>query len=407
VKKDIISSSVYTFFQYGFNFFSQIYLARILLPETYGQYAILIAYGAIINILSSFSFNESYIQAEEKENTFDYIFKITGFLIIVRLILYIVFFLIAATFIDKNEIIYLIIIVSVKLFMPFNNIFLTRYDKAYGVNYSSKILLIFSSISMLVTIFFALNGFGIWSLILREILPIIFTFIFFYKKIWLSIKNISKSEKLSFDGVKPFFNYSTKYYLSQITETSFFKVPILIIDYFYSSTIVSYFYQMMYLVNVPIRFLNHFNQKIAFFYFSKNKNNDLFFFKNLKLILTINVLSVPFVLLFYLIPETTINIVLGENWINGASILKYLSILVIFISLYNLFQSYLYSINKIKTIIFSSLIGIVIFATGGMILGNQNFNVSSIIVLYTIVHGILCSILFYSFWRNFKLKNST
>ena len=70
INKDIFSSSVYTYAQYIISGLGQIYIARILVPEIYGHYALIISYVTIFELISSFSFNESYIQSEEKKRDF-------------------------------------------------------------------------------------------------------------------------------------------------------------------------------------------------------------------------------------------------------------------------------------------------------------------------------------------------
>lgn len=177
-KKEVISSlwwkMLERFLSQGMGLLVQIILARLLMPSDFGCMAIMVA---IINYLGVFVQSGLSTTIIQRKNLDDEdVSSLLSVSLCLALILYILLFFLApmiGAYYNMNEIIWPIRILSLNLFLAaLSSIqigILSRHMK-FRVIFLRNILAIF--LSGVISIIMALNGFGIWALVVYSLLNI-------------------------------------------------------------------------------------------------------------------------------------------------------------------------------------------------------------------------------------------
>ena len=156
----------------GIQFIVQLVLARLLLPEDYGLLSLVAIFISIANVFVQSGFNTALIQKKDADDIdFSSIFYLS---LGIATIIYILIFLgspIVANFYRKPELTIVLRILAVTLFFgAFNSIQNAVIAKGMQFNKLFYSSLGSSIISGIIGIILAYSGFGVWALVLQQVL---------------------------------------------------------------------------------------------------------------------------------------------------------------------------------------------------------------------------------------------
>ena len=213
-------------------------LARLLTPADYGLIGMITVFFAISYVFIDSGFGLAYIQkkdADELDASTIFYFNL-----LVSALLYVVLWFTApliANFYDENQLISLIRVMSVVLILnSFSIIQLTKLNKRIEFKQKSIIILISAVLGSTCGIIAALLGFGVWSLVIQEVVRATIKGIglwFFVKWRPLWCFNIN--------SLKSMFSFSSWVFLMGIFTTIFDNLYTLVIGKFFSASQLGFF----------------------------------------------------------------------------------------------------------------------------------------------------------------------
>ena len=403
LKLDIFHSLFLTYIKFFMNICGQIYFAKSLASEVFGSYALLISYVAIFDILTSFNFNDSYIQLKENKSSFLKILNLTFYLVIIKFFIGIIFFITFVLLFSPSNQLYLLIIILSKIINPFNKIYLTYLDKSISVSQTPKFILFSNFLGLGIGIILLNYNFGLLSIIIKEIFPHFFIFIIFLPKIVSGLLEQSFSLSKLIKKSKGIIVFSKDVYFSRAAELLYYKIPNIIVEHIYGTMILGYLHQIIYFLNALGRILHTINERLLYFFLSKFKNDSektkmLF---NSSVVLTLT-LSLPLSISFYFFSYEIIFFILGENWTNAHLILKYSSLYVVSINLFNILQSYFLSIREAIIITKVYILGSIIMFALIAFVYFLNLNTDYLGLLYSLPSSFI--FLYLLITKNFLLE---
>jgi len=240
------------------NFVVTIILARLLLPEQFGLIGMIAIFIAISKALLGVGFVSSLIRTKEVNNV-DYstVFFVN---LISSVVLYGILFIAApfiAWFFGQNILVELIRVLGMILIInAFSLVQSAKLNKALKFKTQFKLIVPSLIISAVVSIWMAYNGFGVWSLIAKDLVFALLATIqlWWYAK-WVP-SFIFNKEKLWYH-----FNFGYKLTLTAIINTTFDNLYNIIIGKYFSATQLGYFTRARSLEQMPSGFFyNAFNR---------------------------------------------------------------------------------------------------------------------------------------------------
>jgi O-antigen/teichoic acid export membrane protein len=316
LKNKTITGVLWSAFDNGINqiiqFVVGIILARILSPKEFGLIGMLTIFIVLSEIFINSGFSQALIRKKdcgEKDYNTAFIFNL-----FTSLIFYFLLFICApwiSDFYHQPELTQIIRIIGIILFInAFSIVQEAILIKKVNFKLQAKITLISSVFSGAISIWIAVSGFGVWSLVAKTLLGGFFrtSLLWVYNK-WLPSGWISK------DSFRKMFYFGYKLLASSVINTTYQNLYYLVIGKFFSVIDLGYFTRADHFTKLPSQTLTKSLQRVAFPVLSeiqedlpRLKNGYQKFirvtmFFNANIMLTLAALATPFVLGL-----------LGEKW---------------------------------------------------------------------------------------------
>jgi teichuronic acid exporter len=316
------------FGQQGIQFITSILLARLLLPEDFGLIAMVYIIIAMGNSFIDSGFQKALIQKKEltsldKSSVFYFNVFIA---IIVSSIIFISAPLIG-TFYNRGELIQIVRILSlVFLFSSFGLVqdaLLARtlqFKQIFTINTLSSIL------AGTISIIMALNGLGVWSLVVLNIgstlLRTIFLWLF---SVW------RPSRLFSLISLKAMFAFGSSLFFVSITNAIFTNLYQVLIGKFYSADSLGYYSRARNLSMYPVTLVTSVVSQVSFPVFSKlqNDENKLGEYVHKSLIL-LTIVTFPLMIGLIVISRPLILLLLTEKWLHSVQYFQLLCLVGMF-----------------------------------------------------------------------------
>lgn len=308
-------------------------MARLLSPNDFGMYAIVILVVNFSNVLINGGFMQALIQKEKvTQEHYSTVFWVS---ILVSVIIYLVFFFLApllAGFFNQPTLVkYFRVVSLVIFFVPINVVTTTILNRKFDFKSPAIIILTSCTASGIAGILMALNGFGIWALIAQNIVLQAFMTTGF----WIAAK--WRPELLfSNKAFTSLFSYGSKILISDVIDFSFRNIYTVVIGKFFSTKELGYYNRANSFPNVINNIFTSVLGKVSFVSLSSLQNdiNKLrsSFIRTIKLQAF---LLLPAMMVFALISDSFIEIVLTKKWL---PIVPYIKILCISLSFYALMK---------------------------------------------------------------------
>jgi O-antigen/teichoic acid export membrane protein len=382
----------------GIQFIIQIILARLLMPEDYGVIVIISVFISIATVFVQTGISTSLIQ---KKNV-DEIDLSSSLLIsiIIALIMYFILFIFApiiATFYNMHVLKIVLRILSLTLFFgAINSIQIAIISR--------KMLfkkLFFSSlgsiiISGTVGIFLAFYGFGIWALVIQQLInQFTITMILWFTLKW------RPQYKFSLVRIKELFNFGWKILASSLIDTFYNNLRSLIIGKIYDSKQLGYYNRGQQFPSLIVTNLNGSIQSVMLPALS-SKQEDLIVIKGMvrRSIKISSYLVFPAMIGLAVIAEPMVKVLLTDKWLPAV---PFLQIYCLSYSLWPIHTANLQAINALgKSEIFLKL-EIIKKVIGFVILFTSLYFGLYAIALGSIVSGLVSA--FINAYPNKKLFN--
>lgn len=220
------------------SFISGIVLARLLSPADYGSIGMLAIFMSLAQVFIDAGFGSALIQKKQPTQT-DYS-TVFYFNIVMSLVLYVVLYFsapIIASFYHMNILCDILRVQGVVLFIySLNVIQQNQIRKNLQFKKLSKISISTSIIALLITVAMAYSGFGVWSLVVQNILAALIPCIFF----WITTK-WHPTWEYSWDSFKELFNFGAFMFLTHLFEAFSSKVSGLLIGRWFNSDTMGYY----------------------------------------------------------------------------------------------------------------------------------------------------------------------
>ena len=240
------------------NFIISVVLARLLLPEQFGLIGMIAIFIAISRALIDGGFVSSLIRTKDADDV-DYstVFFVN---LASSFFLYILLFIAApfiAEFYHQDILVKLIRVLGLILIInAFSLVQSVKLNKALQFKTQFKLQLPSLVISALISIWMAYNGYGVWSLVAKDILYALFATI----QLWYYAK---WTPSFIFDRVKFYyhFNFGYKLSLTSIINTTFNNLYLIIIGKYFSAAQLGFYTRARSLEQLPSEFFfNAFNR---------------------------------------------------------------------------------------------------------------------------------------------------
>lgn len=308
-----------------FQIIVNVILARLLLPENFGLAMIVIAIIQTVVIISEVGFGQAIIQKKEINNSH----LTTSFFIniLISFILSIIVFILSdyiAGFYNEVKLVGLIAFSSLIIIIKmFSSVQIAYNERKFNFSLIIKIQIMAIFCGSFFKILFALNGFGIWSIIYGEMInqAIISILIWFYSS-WYPQISLFKIKSL-----KEIFGFGSKLTVINLFNMVSSKLDILLIAKLVSSSFVGiYSLSLVFISFIPTQ-VNSVVQKVMYPTFSSFQNNNIklqcIYLDSCKYI---SLISLPIVIGIGLISNEFINIFLGTKWLESVILIQILVI---------------------------------------------------------------------------------
>lgn len=308
----------------GITFLTTIVLSRILLPEDFGLLAMINVVIVVANIFVDFGFNTSLIQKKDiKEEHYSSVFIFN--LIIAAFMSLILFFgaEIIARFYNNDLIEDLARVMSlVFIFNAIAAIIRTKIYKELDFKSLSIGSVLGGLFGGIIGITMAINGYGVWSLVVQTFsIIIINTSYLFFKSKWIPKIQF----KLKY--LKELWGFSFRIFISTIIGSIYGQLDNLIIGKLFAPSSLGYYYRAKSMESFMFEFSSRSVLSVMFPIMSSvNDNKPYFNSIVLKSFHVLSFFSISLLGLLYIISYDIIVILLSEKWIPSVNFFKLLLI---------------------------------------------------------------------------------
>lgn len=339
-------SSIQRFGGLAIGFISNIVLARMLRPEDYGIIALIMVFVGMADVLVDGGLGNALIQKKNIcQKDISTVFTTN---------LLVSFVLFALIFISAPAIAAFVRIEHFDLLLRVEAIIILL-KALYVVHFSmtnrdmefkklAKIQLSCSLISTIIAITLAATGFGVWSLIIRNISLDVFALLFYY-----IIKKIPLSFAIYKESFKQLFSYGIFVAIANLAESLYANILSFILGKKFSVKELGYYNQAHSLEQIPVYSITSILNQVFFPFLSKEQSN---LGKMRKDVLDSTRVMSFFIypLMFYLIcfAEPIIVLLYSEKWLPAVPFFQILCVIGFVNFMYHLNRSILKAIGKTK-----------------------------------------------------------
>lgn len=328
LKSNFLSSVIWTASSNvaGFliNFFLGVLLARILGPESYGLLGMILVITGFGRLFMDFGFGEALIQRQDV-NQKDYS-SVFWFNVITSFFLVILFFLFASKIADfyQQPILKPIsqAISFVFLLNALGIIQRVKLEKELKFKYLGITEVLSSLISVLVALYFAYLGYGVWSLVILHLVkPLVYLVSIWYFSKWLPSFVFSKQSivKLS--------SFSFSLLLNGLLETIASTIDKLLIGKSLGSSELGIYTKSTGTVRLPVMQIMSAISRVIYPMLSAIQNEkERIFGIYKKFVRILSIVVFPIMAIFYFFGSEIILILFGDKWKEMISIFKIMAI---------------------------------------------------------------------------------
>ncbi len=341
---------------FGLNLVGNIILARLLMPEDFGVFALALSIIDILFILGGFGFAQACIQLQDEKDIFSTGLLLTWGVALMLALLGVGAAWIGSYFYTSQVILFVLVLCPLKALQFPSSIYLAFLEKNFSFRRSALIRTVGRSVAVLVSILTAMYGLGVWSLLVRESLSLIF--IFSCALIFSSLQfKLCYNQKTA----GKIFSFSVNMFFLRMTEILFHRAPIFLLGTFGGITLLGLFERSQFLVFLPNRLLQNFHSTVAFPVYSKVQHDKSKLSEGATFLLWFVVrLVVPAFLCVLFFPGPILVLVLGAQWSSAAFVLQGFSFFLLCMPIHGALKSLLFSQGAVRVVTITSIISLLL-----------------------------------------------
>lgn len=306
------------------SFVSNVVLARLLSPDDYGCIGLLTIFIVLAETFVNGGFGAALIQ--KKEPTKDDYSTVFYWNIIVSILLYILLFFVAPYVAVFYKIPLLSSVLRVQgiilIIHALSIVQLNILRKQLQFKKLSVIQIVASIISVVIAIILAYEGFGVWTLVVQQLLmACIVTFILWITTNWKPILCFSLK------SFKELFGYGAFLLLSDLLNALCNNLQGLIIGRKYSAVDMGFYSQARKLETIPTTSISQVVNLVAFPVYSKLQDNkEQLYLAVQKSSRMMNFLNFPLMILLILVANELIVFLYSDKWLESISYFQILCV---------------------------------------------------------------------------------
>lgn len=290
-------------------------MARLLSPDDYGCIGLLAIFIAVAEVFTNGGFASALIQ--KKNPTKEDYSTVFYWNILISCIFYVILFISSPYIASFYKIPILSSVLRVQGIIIFIHAFsivqLNILRKQLNFRMMSIIQVIAVSISVIVAVILAYNNWGVWALVIQQLLcSFITTIAIWMKSSWKPILCFS------IKSFKELFAYGSFLLLSDLLNSLCDNIQALIIGRKYSSSEMGFYTQAKKMETIPTQSISYVVNLVTFPVYAKlqDQKHQLYLAVR-KSLCMMNFLNFPLMILLIVIAEPLFNFLLSDKWIDS------------------------------------------------------------------------------------------
>ena len=359
-------------------FVSGIILARLLMPEDYGAIGMLLIFMSLAEVFIDAGFGSALIQKKNPTQT-DYS-TVFYFNIVMAVIMYAILFICAPLIADFYRMPVLCKVLRVQgliLFVyAFNIIQRNQIRKNLKFKELSKITIVSSVISLILTVILAYLGFGVWALVAQNFMGALIPCVFF----WIIMK-WRPTWEFSWASFKELFGFGSYMFLTHLFTTFSQRITGLLVGRWYDPATMGYYSKASALSKYSTLSVSGVMIQTTFpLYASVQDDKERLVNMVKRITSTLAYITVPLLSLLILIAEPLILLLYSDRWLPSVPYFQILCIGGMAGCLQSVNQQTIAAIGKSKVFfvwtiikqsvgIASQVIGLIVWGMWGLLAG--------------------------------------
>ncbi|OEY73971.1 lipopolysaccharide biosynthesis protein [Salegentibacter salarius] len=313
----VFSGLVWTFSQQFGNlligFVVSLVLARILLPEEFGLIAMVVVLASFAEVLVDSGMTQSLIRSENLDKE-DYS-TVFYFNVLVSIILYLLFFLLApliSSFYDEKSLIAITRVYCIVFIInAFSSVQQTRLTRRMDFKIQALISIPAKVVGGIIGIMLAYLGFGVWSLVWSYVsFSVVNTIQIWYYSKWIP------SKIFNFTKLKKHLYFGYRLTISGVINKLFNNVYLIVIGKFFNPTVLGFYTRAETVNQLAVSSISGALNKVTFPYFAKIQNDRVKLKKVYKDLMKMVVFIVSPILIFAgVLAEPLFIVLFTEKWL--------------------------------------------------------------------------------------------
>ncbi len=346
---------------YVYTFLCNVALMRMLLPEDFGTVALAVGLVGLVEIFTTFSFNVVMVQHRDSPAMLRAVFQGVMAVNGIKLGLAGILYLAVGDRYDPVIWQLFVLMTASKIFVGVGPLMLTRLEKAGAFLASTLISSGANALAVTLAVAAVWGGAGVYGLSLRVVLPPVLVFaavMLLHPGLFPPVLRRTGRRQLRVVAAS-----STRLYFQRGAERAFERVPLLIIEALFGTTLLGLFSQATYVVTLLDRVTSMLNQNIALVFFAHNRRDAGESRTAFWWLLAINaVMAVPFVALLWIYPSEFVLILWDEAWLGVVPFLKVMAVMLLLKPVFAVLNSRLLGLRRNNQITIVFGVGFAAFA---------------------------------------------
>lgn len=385
-------------------FLSGIVLARLLSPEDYGCIGMLAIFMLLASTFTDGGFGSALIQ--KKNPTQEDYSTILYWNIALSIIIYLILFFSAPLIASFYKIELLCPVLRIQGIVVIINAFqvvqVARLNKLFEFKKISVITLLSSVVSLITTIILAYKRFGVWSLVVQNILmTLIPTLVYWTTNKWKPILTFSKK------SFKELFNFGVFMFLTSLLSTFVNNVQGLLIGKLYSPATMGYYSKAQSTENLAATSLSQVISQVSYpLYAELQDDKDRLISAIKKLTLSTAFITFPLMSLLILIAKPLFILLYSEKWIPAVPFFQILCIAGLAKCLHAVNSQAIAAVGKSKAMfswsVIKQIVGLIFMVVGFFIFGMKGLLIGMVLkswLIFVVNASLVSHFIGYKFIR--------
>ena len=327
-------SFIENFAKQGITFIVGIILARVLSPEEFGLISMITIFIAISTSIINSGFSQALIRKRDCTDT-DYS-TVFYFNLAVSIVLFVILFFSSpfiSGFFNEPQIVKLIKVLAIVLIIDaFTITQRTKLTQKFDFKLQTKVSVISDIVSGFVGIIMAHGGFGVWSLVARQIAQRALNAILLW--VWNSWIPLLVFSKKSFQEL---FSFGSKLLVTGLIDTIYRNIYLLVIGKYFSATDLGFYTRADQFQKLPSQNITTVIQRVTYPVLSSIQDDNKRLKTNYQKIVR-STMFITFVLMMGMsaVAEPMIITLIGEKWRPSITLLQMLCFIGMFYPLHAL-----------------------------------------------------------------------